>query len=67
MKEVAKKDRSIRQILTEGIRGCQTSLIGLSTILEILLEPNKPRPCVIQQVKVTAEDLAALKLRVNQH
>ena len=67
MKEVAKKDRSIRQMIGDGIKGCQTSLIGLSSILEILLEPNKPRPCVIQQVKVTAEDLQALKVRASKY
>ncbi|XP_048258382.1 uncharacterized protein LOC124141421 [Haliotis rufescens] len=53
MKQRAKRDPTVKEVLTEGLQQCQQQLTDLSSLMKIQFQPHQPKPVLCQIIPVT--------------
>ncbi|XP_013410584.1 recQ-mediated genome instability protein 1 isoform X2 [Lingula anatina] len=58
-----KKDKVVRERISQGIKNCQLALIEMSGLMELEISQELPRPKVVHYHLMTEQDLYHLKAR----
>ncbi|XP_067674535.1 recQ-mediated genome instability protein 1-like [Haliotis asinina] len=60
MKQRAKRDPTVKDVLTEGLQQCQQQLTDLSSLMKIQFQPHQLKPVLCQIMPVTSGHLQCL-------